>query len=844
MCPHAVPALPRQTAAMDVDEESRVEGLLDRLTLSEKVSLLAGSDVWHLPPVERLGIGSLRMSDGPAGVRGTQVSAGPPSLNVPCGSALAATWEPDLIESVGRVLGEECRRKGAHVLLGPTVNLHRTPTGGRNFECLSEDPYLTGRLAVAYVRGVQSVGVAACTKHLVANDTETDRFTVSAEVDERALRELYLVPFEAALVEAGSWSVMGAYNRLGGTYCCEHPWLLGELLADEWGWDGAVISDWMATHSTAAPVSAGLDVEMPGPTLWRGDSLVAAVSSGEVSIESLDERVRRVLRLLARTARLAPEGDAAPPLEPERAGGDLPAREVARRAAAAAIVVLRNDPPGGATTPLLPVAAGPDGPRRIAVVGPNADAATVQGGGSAQVSPSALVTVLEGIRARFADAEVIHEPGVRTPRGTPALDIRSVRTPDGEVGFLVEHVGGPDPDGEVVVTQVARRARLVWWGPPSGIDDGAWSLRATGELTADTTGRHRLEVRANAAVRARVDGRVVVDAWASAEPSRHPVELDLVAGEPVRLELDVRPSSGALTFTGVDLRLVAPDSGDRVERAVEAASRADLAVVVVGMDHDWETEGRDRDGFGLPDGQDQLVAAVCTANPNTVVVVNAGSPIAMPWAEQAPAVVWLWYPGQEGGTALAEVLAGDVDPSGRLPVTIPERLEDTPAFLHHPGERGVERYGEGIFIGYRWYDTRALPVRYPFGFGLSYTQFRYGDVAASVEAASTADPRVRVTVPVTNVGSRPGAEVVQVYVSHPGATVKRPAKELRGFRKVWAAPGETVEVVVDLGARAFAFWDPATGGWLVEPGRYDVVVGSSAADIRATVPVVLGPADP
>lgn len=818
-----------------VVDEGRIEELLGRLSVEEKVSLLAGRDVWHLPAIERIGLGELKMSDGPAGVRGESTTGGPTSLNVPCGSALAATWEPGLIEMVGRELGREARRKGVHVLLAPTVNLHRTPTGGRNFECMSEDPFLTARLAAAYVRGVQSEGVAACTKHLVANDSETERFTVSSEVDERTLRELYLVPFEAALREAGSWSVMGAYNKLWGTHCCEHPWLLTDLLADEWGWDGVVVSDWLATHSTTGAVDAGLDVEMPGPALERGPKLVAALESGEVSAEVLDERVRRVLRLAVRTGALGDEG-APPERRAEQAGAGAGARDLGLSAAAAGIVLLRNEAPDGGDRPLLPLDAAAGG--TIAVIGPNADAATVQGGGSAQVATERVATVLDGMRARFAAAEVCHEPGVVTPRGTAALDLRRVRTPEGELGgFLVEHVGDTEAEGPAVLRQVGRRSRLVWWGAPRGLDVERWSLRFTGDYLPLHTGRHRFEFRAAARIRVRVDGDLVVDQWDARGVGRHPVEVDCVAGEPVRIEVALVPGGTPLEMVGLDVRCVEPLPDDLLERAVAVASRSDLAVVVVGMDSEWETEGRDRDQFGLPPGQDELIEAVVAANPNTVVVVNAGSPVAMPWAERVPAIAWLWYPGQDGGHALAHVVAGDVDATGRLPVTIPHRLEDTPAFLHHPGERGQERYGEGVFIGYRWYDTRDLAPRYPFGFGLSYTRFSYGAAEAEVTAADL--HRVVVRVPVTNVGERPGSEVVQLYVSDAEASVRRPAQELKAFHKIWLEPGETEVVELHLDTRSFAFWDVAAHGWTVEPGTFHLRVGSSSRDIRTTATIAL-----
>lgn len=755
----------------------RTDGLLADLTIEEAASLTAGIDLWRTPPVARLGIPSVKMTDGPIGARGDRYTGGPTSTCFPNGSALAATWDVELIGRVGVALGEAARAKGSHVLLAPTVNLHRTPLGGRHFECFSEDPFLTARMAVAYVRGVQSVGVAACVKHLVANDAETDRFTASSEVDERALRELYLVPFEAALLEAGAWSVMGAYNKLAGTWCCEHPWLLTTLLREEWGWDGLVVSDWWATHSTVESATAGLDVEMPGPSLFQGEKLVGVVDEAVVR-----EKAGRVLLLAERTGAL----DEPSPVE--ETSDDTPEhRALAREAAAAAIVLLQDE---SGLLPLDPAAVG-----TVAVVGPNADPSEVLGGGSAYVAAPYAVSILDGLRSRLGE-RVVHEPGVRATRGTPRLDTRRI---DG--GFTIELGSGG----------VERSPRQSFrWG-------GEETVHVRGTFVPVASGEHLFKVRTTGTASITVDGRPGDDG---------PVEL--VAGEPAELVVDWRRGENPGVFDGLDLRCAEPLPDDAFDRAVAAARDAALAVVVVGLDGEWETEGRDRDDLSLPGGQADLIRAVAAVQPNTVVVVNAGAAVELSWADDVPTVVWSWYGGQEAGNALADVLLGDVDASGRMPTTLWHDLDGVPSGVPVDGK---VVYSEGLALGYR---REGASPRFPFGHGLSYTTFEYGEATVSADVVAPGEP-VTVSVEVTNTGERAGVETVQVYVADPESSLPRPAKELKGFARVRLDPGESSTASVVLDGRARSYWDPARHGWREEPGRFQALVGRSAGDVRRTV---------
>jgi beta-glucosidase len=799
-------------AAMTID----VDAVMAALTLEQKVALLAGHDSWHT--VELPGVPPLRCSDGPAGVRGTSWT-GPASASFPCGTALAASFDPGLVEEVGAALGREARSKGAHMLLAPTVNLHRTPIGGRNFECMSEDPVLTAHIAVGYVRGVQSQGVASCIKHFVANDTEFERMTISSEVDERTLRELYLVPFEAAVRPADEGgadvrALMSSYNRINGTYACEHGPLLRGVLRDEWGFDGVVVSDWYGTHSAAAALEAGLDLEMPGPPRLRGEALLAAVRAGEVGADRVDESVRRLLALF--------EWSGVGRIDPTERTDDSPeTRDVIRRAAIAGMVLLRNE---GAALPLDPSAT-------VALIGPNAERGQIQGGGSARVRANRPIGPLAGLTSR--GLTVVHERGCSIAKRLPALR--------GE--FSVEY---HSPDG-ATATRDLDRLQLFWMDDPAeGIDRRSFGARVTGTFTPTESGTWQFGLTTVGPAVLRLDGAIVVDL---SEPQTGGAffgmgspevrgEADLVAGVPCAVEVDY----GRMEYDmlrGLIVGAEPPVRDDAIDRAVVAAAAADVAVVVVGTNDDWETEGEDRTTLALPGAQDELVARVAAANPNTVVVVNSGSPVTMPWLHDVRAVLQVWFPGEEFGEALADVLLGAAEPGGRLPVTLPARLDDTPAFTHHPGRDGKAVYGEGLYIGYRWYDAHGIEPVFPFGHGLGYSTFAI--TAASVSGTPALGVTVRAVV--RNTGARTGSHVVQCYVEPmppaDGTGPDRPPRTLQGFAKVTLDPGQEHAVEMHLPERAFSVWDVERHCWTVPPGDYAVLVGDSSRAVQTAG--VVGP---
>jgi beta-glucosidase len=802
--------------------EEPFESLIAQMTIEEKIAMLAGADLWHTVPIERLGIPAMRVTDGPIGARGTQARGGPTSACFPAPIALAATWNPKLVERVGMALGNETKAKGAHILLAPTVNIHRSPLAGRHFECYSEDPYLTARMAVAYIKGLQSQGVGACIKHFVCNDSEFQRHTISSEVGERPLHEIYLAPFRAAVREANPWAVMSAYNKLNGVWCSENRHLLLEVLKEEWGFDGIVISDWFGTY-TPNVAAGGLDLEMPGPARWMGQHVQGAMEAGDLSLEELDDKVRRLLRTLWRVGAFDQ-----PELRPEQAIDRPEDRRLAREVAAEAIVLLKNQ------DRLLPLDLG--ALKSIAVIGENARWAQVQGGGSAHVSPHHVVSPLDGILTKAAGrATVGYEIGCPIHKRLPLIDVNLLTAEDGSQGGLtVQFFANPGLSGSPVYTERYGHADLVWLGESvPGIDPERFSARLAARFTPAETGRHVLGLMSVGRSRLLVDGQEIIDHWTETPSGERPervAEIDLVAGQSVQIVVEYSWQAGS-GWRMLRLGCLPPMPSDPVGRAVELAARSDVAIVFAGLTDEWESEGEDRAGMDLPGDQVALIERVAAANPRTIVVLNTGSPIPMDWLDAVPAVVQAWYPGQEAGHAIADVLFGDANPSGRLPTTFPRCLKDNPAYLNYPGENGKVTYGEGLFVGYRYYDAKGIEPLFPFGYGLSYTTFAYSNLRLEANEYLAGD-EIRVRVDVENTGARAGQEVVQLYLRDVESALRRPEKELKAFAKVALEPGETKTVTLLLDQEALSYYDPDQNGWVVEPGEFEVLVGSSSRDIR------------
>ena len=796
-----------------------LDALVADLDLDQKVRLLTGGTFWGTHAEPAVGLRSMLMSDGPSGVRGERLDERDPSLNLPSASALAATWDVALAERYGAVLAAQARAKGVHVVLGPTINLHRSPLGGRHFECLSEDPLLSGLLAVGYVRGVQRCGVAAVPKHYVANDSETDRYTADVRADERTLREVYLAPFEMAVRHGGAWAVMSAYNSVNGTTMSENDLLRGPL-AQEWGFAGPVISDWAAVHSTEASALAGQDLVMPGPDGPWGAALVEAVRAGRVPEAVIDEKVRRILWLAAKVGALGEE-----PV-PSMAS---PSTGFAREAAAAGMVLARNQ----GELPWPPV-----GPRSIAVIGQAAEAARTQGGGSARVVPPVVVPPLRGLREALPEAEIRYERGTVITDGPLSLPPHTLTNPvTSEPGVRARFLDG---DGNEMSAEDRRATDLIWFG---GGPQGAVTLELSTRYRPEATGPAHLGVASVGHSTVFADDAVVLEADLTdsdavlgaglfAPPSAS-APVNLTAGRPVQLRVvhDLTSRTGGRTASvslsfGVEVR---PDDEDaEIARAVEAARTAETAVVVVGTTARVESEGVDRTSLALPGRQDELVRAVAAANPRTVVVVNAGAPVLMPWRDEVAAILLTWFPGQDFGHALADVLLGVAEPGGRLPTTWPAAEADVPVLSTRPVDGALD-YAEGVHVGHRGWLRAGREPAYPFGHGLGYTTWRFGDLL--VPESVGADESLPVTVRVTNTGARAGKQVVQVYLSRPETEVDRPVRWLAGFAVVRAEAGETVTANVEVGARALAHWD---GGWRHEPGAFLVHAGPSSVDLPLT----------
>jgi beta-glucosidase len=829
------------------DRERWIDERLAELTTDEKISLVAGADAWRTAAIGRLGIPSMKVSDGPNGARGDATS-GATAACFPVGAALGATWNPALLEEVGVALGQEAKTKGAQLLLAPTVNIHRTPLAGRNFECYSEDPWLTARLAIGFIDGVQSEGVGACIKHYVGNESEFQRMTMSSVIPERALREIYLLPFELAVAEAAPWSVMGAYNRVDGEHACANPRLLLEILKGEWGFDGALISDWGAIHDAVASANGGCDLEMPGPPKHFGAPLVDAVASGDVDMAVIDDKVRRVLRMVTRSGRVEH------PDEPAEESVDRAEhRDLARRAACESMVLLKNEP-RHEQGPLLPLA--PSTFRRLAVIGPLAERGSIMGGGSSIVRAHHQVHPLPALRDRLGDdVAIVHASGGPIDRFVPNPHSSwFVPLDDGGRGLRIEYLDTHDvstvpldlaaDDERRLGERLLKSVSWVWWLPPSEVPpEVTWGARWRGELSLDADGPWTLGVAAVGRSRVFVDETVVLDNWTDPRPGalffgwgsdEVVATIELSAGRHalrVEYQPDERADRPAIRF---GMRPVPP--GDPVADAAALAADADAVLLLVGTDGEWETEGSDRVAMRLPGRQDELVAAVAAANPRTIVVLNTGSPVEMPWEPEVAAILQAWFPGQEYGDALVDVLLGEADPGGRLPTTFPHRYLDNPTLFTYPGEAGEVVYGEGVFVGYRAYDTQQVEPLFPFGHGLSYTEFRLG--AARVEAG-VAPGSFTVTVPVTNTGARDGSTVVQLYVAPVAPRLMRPEKELKAFAKVSLAAAATADVQLELDPRSFAAFDPAVPGWVADAGRYDLLIGTSSRALVERVPVVL-----
>jgi beta-glucosidase len=817
----------------------RVQALLAQMTLKEKVSMLSGVDLWRTSAIERLGIPALVMSDGPHGVRsdGAAGRVKTSATSFPTGVSFASTWDPELIYVVGQALAEETLGLGCDILLGPCVNIVRGPLAGRNFEAYSEDPYLAGKIGAAWINGLQSKKVGASLKHYALNNQEYERFRGSSQVDERTMREIYLSQFEMAVKESQPWTVMCSYNRINGVYAADHQYLMTDILRKEWGFQGIVISDWTANHTITDSVKAGLDIEMPGPAKYYGGLLEQAVRNWQIDESVIDETVRRILTLIVNSGRM----DDPSPVLPGSV--NTPEHQaLARKVAEESIVLLKNQ--GN----LLPLAASKI--KSIAVIGPNAAECRIGGGGSSYLVPPYTVSMLDGIKNRLgADVKVEYERGCNN-RIEPSIMGSEFFIPVSGKGhgLTAEYFTNTHFSGTPIVERTEPNIDFGWYnaGPDPRVGMGEFSLRLSGKITPIESGLYTLTLGNTDISRLFLDGKLLLEnnigkiplsqIWD--DPSRilKSTRVELEVGKTYDLSVEYLKLPGsnfdsfaAEEYAGLHLRYIPPTPPDAIERAANLAARCDVAVIFAGMPTGFESEGKDRPDMSLPGPQTELIHAVVKANPRTIVVVNAGAPVSMPWIDAVPAVLEAYYPGQEGGSAVASLLFGDVNPSGKLTTTFPKRLEDNPSYVNYPGTKEVF-YGEGIFVGYRYYEFKDIEPLFPFGFGLSYTTFVYSDL--KVTPVVKLGEKVKVSFKITNTGKSAGKEAAQVYVHDEKSSLVRPLKELKGFKKVTLEPGESQGVELELDQRALSFYDPDIKQWVAEPGEFEIRVGSSSRDIH------------
>ncbi|KAI0355239.1 beta-glucosidase [Trametes cingulata] len=835
-------------AKADLDE------VVEQLTTDEAILLTAGVGFWHTHAVSRLGIPAIKVSDGPNGIRGNHFFMSTPAKCLPSATGMAATFDTALMERVGRkLLAEEAKLKAASVLLGPTCNTQRNPLGGRSFESFSEDPHLAGMMAAAYCKGLQAGGIGACIKHFLGNDKENDRFGYDSIMSERALREIYAMPFMLAEKYAKPWCFMTAYNRVNGTHVSENKHILQEILRKEWGSDAATMSDWFGIYSIDHAINAGLDLEMPGTNKWRTlDLMNRSIQSRKITKRTVKERARKVLELVQRCAKGAPEildGDGIEQV------GDLQAgRDIMTEFASQAIVLLKNE--GG----LLPLKPAEQGLKKIAIVGGNAKAVVLSGGGSAALKPSFFTTPYDGIVSALGkvspDVEVTYSEGARAYMQMPTLE-NEIVTEDGRPGWIGAFHSHESDDSMVpldkpLTTRYIDETRIFLSTDYPKELTKRFTLRLRGQLKPrDHDCDYEFGLLSAGRAKLFVDDQLVIDNWTkqkrgdaffnSGSKEEYGV-VHMQAGKAYSIHVEfcnvrapadedpdeaVMDSNGGVRLGGAEVQH--PD--ELMASAVKLAGEADAVIAVVGLNADWETEGYDRTTLALPGRTDELVRKVAAANKRTIVVTQSGSSITMPWADEVPAIVHAWYLGNATGDALGEVLTGKVNPSGRLSLSFPKQLEDVPSHGHFHSEHGQVRYAEDLFVGYKHYHHRKIEPQWHFGHGLSYTTFEYSDLSLSSPVVSDGDITLTASVKVTNTGSVTGTDVVQLYVSYPTTSeLTHPPLMLKAFAKVIdLAPGKSETVKLPLDKYAASYWEDRISRWVVDDGVYLVRVGRSSA---------------
>jgi beta-glucosidase len=793
--------------------EARVEDLFNRLSADEKIGLLSGTG-FTTQPIPRLGVPPLTMVDAGQGVRGGPESMSGPATAFPAGVSMASTWDTNLLRRIGFAIGQEAQNKGsgAQMLLGPAVNIQRSPLGGRNGEYFSEDPYLTARLAVNYIEGMQNSGCVACVKHYVAYNQEKERYTIDVDVKERPLREIYMPAFEAAVKEGHVWTVMSSYNQINGRKATANKYLMVDVLKKCWGFDGLLVSDWGGVQDTVGPLNSGNDLEMPGQEYMTPERVTAALKNGLVSQASIDDSVRRILRTIVRAGLLDGSHRPDPALvnSPEH-------QQLCLEAAAESMVLLKN------AADVLPL--DDHKIRSVACIGNAAVHWQIGAAGSPEVTPFYSVGALEGIQKRAGkEIKINYSSGNRI--GAPVS--KEVLQFEGKAGLRAEYFANRNLEGTPALVRIDPQIQFDWSDTPpaAGLSRSDYSVRWTGTLVAPSSGKYQLILTADDGCRLYLDDKLLINHWVDSGATPNIAEVSFEAGKTHQLRVEYFQHGGQAVARLDWARVGESPYAD----AIAAARNSEVALVFVST-KGTEGEASDRPSMSLPRGQDDLIRAVAAANKKTIVVLNNGTPVLMPWLDQVAGVIEAWYPGQEGGNALAAILFGDRNPSGKLPTTFGARREDYPDFGHYPGVNGHVHYAEGIYVGYRHFDKAEIAPAFPFGHGLSYTAFEYSNLKLSKASLAT-NESVIVTLDVKNTGGRAGAEIVQLYLHDPDPKIDKPVRELKGFQRVELQPSQIKRVSFEIQPRALAYCDVAGKQWKADAGTYEIQVGASSRDIR------------
>jgi beta-glucosidase len=798
--------------------EKRVEDVLSIMTLEEKVEMLEGEG-FNSPANERLGIPPMNMTDGPVGVRWEKATAFPASVS------MASTWNTDLVYQVGKAIGKETKARDRNVLLGPCICIHRVPHGGRNFESYGEDPYLASRMTVSFVKGIQSENVVATAKHYACNNQEYNRFRVDVKVDERTLHEIYLPAFKAAVTEGDCLSVMAAYNRVNGHYCCANTYLLKDILKEKWNFKGFIMSDWGAVHSVIPTLYAGLDIEMPTAGYLKKNTVLSAIQGGLIREEEIDDKVRRMLRTMFVTGIFDNKLDKGAINTPEH-------QKLALKIAEEGTVLLKNK------NKLLPL--NKEKISKIAVIGPNAKEAIIGGGGSSNVDPFYSVSILDGLKNKVGkDIEVIYERGLFKEKLIKPIEssyLRPQKGKSGEVGLLGQYFNNTAFEGKPVISRIDKQINFDFDSDSTDkrLNKDEFSIIWTGKLLPTSSGKYIIGTSSDDGTYLYLNGKRIVNNWGPHGVVTKTDTVELKKNKSYDIKVEYFENIGGASVV-LGWRKLEEKKADKekaaMDKAITAAKNSDVAIICVGV---REHEGGDREELTLPAEQVKLIRNIASVNKNLIVVLNGGAAVLMnEWLDKVPVLIAAWYPGQEGGNALADIILGEINPSGKLPTTFIEKWEDSPAYGNYPEEEGEVHYEEGIFVGYRHFDKENIEPLFPFGYGLSYTTFKYSDLKINKKSIKK-NEKIKINLKVENTGEHAGAEIVQLYVQDTKASVERPIKELKEFKKVFLKPGEKKQISFELDKSALSFYDIISKDWIAEKGKFKVLIGSSSKDIRLT----------